>query len=247
MIVVSFGKNPDFLLPKVAYLFTLENYKSICTVKSVHFIDYLKNSLIISSIVATISVLIASLSAYAISRLKFPGRVLIPITIIALSMFPQISIVGYLFKLMSNLGWINTYNSLIFPYIAWAMPLALWIVLSYFMQIPEELDEAALMDGATRIQILFRVIFPIALPGLFSTLLLIFIFSFNEFLFALMLTTDWRARTIPIGIALFQGLHGEIPWGEIMAASVIAVVPLVLLTLIFQRNIIEGLTRGALK
>ncbi len=162
-------------------------------------------------------------------------------------MFPQISIIGYLFRLMTNLGWINTYFALMFPYMTLGMPLALWIMLSYFSQIPVELDKAGLVDGASRFQILRKIIFPVALPGILSALLLAFIFSFNEFMFSLMLTIDYNARTIPVGIALFQGLHGEIPWGYIMASSVIATVPVIILALVFQRYIIEGLSRGAVK
>jgi multiple sugar transport system permease protein len=155
--------------------------------------------------------------------------------------------VGYLFKLMTALGWINTYPALIFPYVAWTLPLSLWILVSYFSRIPRDLDRAGLIDGCSRLQILFKIIFPVAAPGIFATLLLAFIFAFNEFLFALMLTTDRAARTIPVGIALFEGLHGQIPWGEIMAAATLATLPVVALALIFQRRIIQGLTRGAVK
>ena len=248
MIMVSLSKDPTFLsLQKVKYLITLRSYDHILRTGSLHFPAYLRNSLIISALVAAFTTFVAGLSAYAFSRYRFPGRALIPLGVLGISMFPQISVVGYLFKLMTGLGWINTYNALIFPYIAWALPLALWIVLSYFMQIPQELDRAALVDGASRFQTLYKIIFPLALPGLFSTALLVFIFSFNEFLFALMLTTDQAARTIPVGIALFQGLHGEVPWGHIMAASTISSIPLVLLTVGFQRYIIQDLTKGALK
>jgi multiple sugar transport system permease protein len=162
-------------------------------------------------------------------------------------MFPQISLVSYLFKVMTRLGWINTYNALILPYIAWILPLSLWILTSYFSQIPRELDRAAYVDGCSQWQALRKVIFPVAAPGLFSTGLLAFIFAFNEFMFALMLTADHRARTIPVGIALFQGLHGEIPWGNIMAASTLTTFPVIILTIFFQRHIIQGLTRGAVK
>jgi len=248
MIIVSLSKDPAFLsLQKVKYLVTLRNYLHILRSGSLHFLTYLRNSLIISALVAIFTTFVAGFSAYAFSRYRFPGRVLIPVGVLGISMFPQISIVGYLFKIMMGLNWINTYNALIFPYIAWALPLALWIVLSYFMQIPQELDRSALVDGASRFQILYKIIFPLALPGLFSTALLVFIFSFNEFLFALVLTTDQAARTIPVGIALFQGLHGEIPWGYIMAASTISSIPLVLLAVGFQRYIIRDLTKGALK
>jgi multiple sugar transport system permease protein len=247
MLIVSISKSPAFLATNTSFQFTLQNYKEILFNESLHFVDYLKNSLIISLVAAVCTTFFTSISAYAITRLKFPGRGLLPLILLAFSMFPQISIVGYLFRLITNLGWINTYAALIFPYITIAIPLALWIMISYLRQIPIELDNAALVDGATRVQILRKVIFPLAAPGAFATFLLIFIFCFNEFLFALMLTVDHTARTIPVGIALFQGLHGEIPWGEIMAASTIASIPLIILAAISQRYIIQGLTRGALK
>jgi multiple sugar transport system permease protein len=162
-------------------------------------------------------------------------------------MFPQIGLIGYLFKMMTWLGWINTYNALVFPYIAWTLPLSLWILVSYFRQIPVELEEAAMVDGCTRRQILQKIVLPVALPGIFSVFLLAFISALNEFMFALMLTTDYNARTVPVGIALFQGLHGQTPWGNIMAASVVTALPVVILTLVFQRHIISGLTKGAVK
>jgi multiple sugar transport system permease protein len=127
------------------------------------------------------------------------------------------------------------------------MPLALWIMMSYFSRLPIDLEKAALVDGATRFQILRKIIFPMAAPGIFSTLMLIFIFSFNEFLFALMLTIDYKARTVPVGIALFEGLHGRIPWGQIMASAVIATAPVLLLVALFQKYIIQGLSEGAVK
>lgn len=248
MIVISFSKYPDFLASnKIPYIFTLKNYIQVITTHDLHVMDYFKNSLLVASIVTIVAVIIASFAGYAVSRIKFRGKTSITLGVLAVSMFPQISIVGYLFKLMTKIHWINTYQALVFPYIAWVMPISLWILISYFMQLPTDLDEAAMVDGANRIQTLLRVIIPISAPGIFSTSLLVFISSFNEFMFALMLTSDYHARTIPVGIALFQGLHGEIPWGQIMASSAIASVALVILTLIFQRYIVQGLTTGALK
>jgi trehalose/maltose transport system permease protein len=247
MLIVSLSKHPDFLTQKVKFIFTLDNYYQVLTSNTVHLLDYLRNSIIISLTAAFIATLFAGLSAYAITRLKFKGRILIPILLLGFSMFPQISIVGYLFKLMTWLGWINTYSALIFPYITLGLPLALWIMLSHFSQISKDLDNAALVDGATRLQVLQKIILPISLPGAFSTFMLIFIYAFNEFLFALMLTIDYHARTIPVGIALFEGLHGQIPWGYIMAAAVVAVLPVILLIALFQRYIIQGLTEGSVK
>jgi len=247
MVAVSFSLEPDFLSGQTEFLFTLNNFKNILMLRNLHFISYLKNSIFISGISAVITVLIAALGAYSITRFKFKWKIPVLLFILGISMFPQISIVGYLFKIISEIGLINTYPALIFPYISWTLPLSLWILVSYFSQIPDEIDNAGLIDGANRMQILVKLIFPIAAPGLFSTLLLAFIAGFNEFLFALMLTTDFRCQTIPVGITMFQGLHGEIPWGNIMAASVISVIPIVLLILAFQKHIVQGLTKGAIK
>jgi len=239
MIVVSLSDSPDFLV-RGQYIFTLKNFIDILNIRNLHFLDYLRNSLFVAGLTSIFSATIGAFAAYAISRIDFRGKILILVSVLGLSMFPQISIVGYLYKIMSSIGWINTYNALVFPYIAWTLPLSLWLMLSYFSQIPSEIDRAALVDGANRIQVFSKIIIPIGAPGFLSTVLLLFMASFNEFLFALMLTTDFRARTIPVGIALFEGLHGEIPWGYIMAASLISSIPVILLALFFQRYIIRG-------
>ena len=246
MAIVSLSTTPEFLSPGVPFGFTWANFAAILS-GELHFIDYLRNSILVSLISAFCCVLVASLAAYALTRLQVPGKMYLLFLVLSVSMFPQIGLVGYLFKFMAWLGWINTYQALMLPYIAWILPLSLWILVSYFSQIPIELDHAASVDGCSRWQTLYKIILPTAAPGVFSTFLLAFIFAFNEFMFALMLTTDYKARTIPVGITLFQGLHGQTPWGNIMAASVITVLPAVLLTLIFQRYIVGGLTRGAVK
>jgi multiple sugar transport system permease protein len=247
MVVVSFGRNPDFLSSGTTFAATLKNYADILTVRSLHFLEYLRNSLIVGAVVAVACALVAAMSAYAVSRIEFRGRLVLSLAILAFSMFPQISLVGYLYKLMRSLGLINTYPALIFPYVAWTIPLGFWILLSYMIQIPKDFDDAALADGAGRLLVFRRIILPIAAPGILSAILLVFIAAFNEFLFALMLTTDHAARTIPVGIALFEGLHGEIPWGYIMAASAVASLPLVVLSTFFQKYVIQDVSRGALK
>ena len=247
MIFISVNKNPDFLSPQSEFVLTFKNYFEVATSNKFHLWEYLMNSLVVSIASAILATFFASLSAYSITRLRFPGRIVIPLILLGFSMFPQIAIVGYLFGMITDFGWLNTYAALIFPYITLGLPLALWIMLSYFSQLSTELDKAALIDGASRLQILFKVILPLSLPALFSTFMLTLIYSFNEFLFALMLTTDYHGRTIPVGIALFEGLHGQIPWGYIMAAAVIAVIPVLLLIALFQKYIIQGLTEGAVK
>jgi multiple sugar transport system permease protein len=247
MVLTALSGRPDFLSAGQRITLTLDHFGAVLGSESLHFLAFLRNSILISALSAVLSVSIAAAAAYALTRFTFAGRRTLLLTVLALSMFPQISLVSYLFKLMTAVGWINTYAALVFPYTAWTLPLCLWILVSYFAQLPGDLDRAGLIDGCSRLQILVRIILPVAAPGLFSTLLLAVIFCFNEFLFALMLTTDHAARTVPVGLALFEGLHGRLPWGEIMAAATVATVPVVLLTLVFQRRIVQGLTRGALK
>ena len=247
MFIVAFARHPDFLLPTIVYEFTFGNFKEILTNSSVKLPTYLINSVVISSISALVTTMIAALSAYSISRMNFPGRRMLPLLVLGSAMFPQISIVGYLFKLLTSLGLINTYSALILPYIALGLPLALWIMMSHFSRLSRDIDDAALVDGATRMQIFTRIVMPVSLPGAVSAFLLVFIFCFNEFLFALMFTIDYNARTIPVGIALFEGLHGQIPWGYIMAGAAIAIVPVIILISLFEKYLIEGLTEGSLK
>lgn len=247
MVLTAFSTSADFLGPRTTFSATIKHFIAVFTGQQLHFLAFLRNSLIVSSVSALLCVGISSMAAYAITRINFRGNMTLMLVVLAISMFPQISLAGYLFRFISSLGWINTYQGLIFPYTAWIMPLSLWILVSYFAQIPRDLDRAAKVDGCNNWQILTRIILPVALPGVFSTALLAFIFAFNEFMFALMLTTDYRARTVPVGIALFEGLHGEIPWSTIMAAATITTAPVVVLTLLFQRYIIQGLTRGAIK
>jgi multiple sugar transport system permease protein len=246
MIVISFNERPDFLTYERAAI-TLRHYADIITQENLHFLDFLRNSILVAGTAALLNVLIGSFASYAITRFKIPYKTLFVLIILGLSMFPQICIAGYLFKLTSAIGWVNTAQGLILPYVAWGLPLTFWIMISYFSKIPVELDEAAQIDGANRFYILTRIILPLALPGLLSTALLLFMFSFNEFLFALTLTTDHHARTVPVGIALFQGLHGELPWGTVMAASVISSIPVIVIALVFQKRIVKGLTHGAIK
>jgi multiple sugar transport system permease protein len=247
MALTAASRRPDFLGPGAAFEPMAGHFTAVLLTRSLRFPEYFLNSMVVSGASALLCVAVAAPAAYAVTRLALPGRAFILLSVLAVSMFPQVSLVDYLFKAMSALGWINTYRALVLPYTAWILPLTLWILTSYFAQVPRDLDRAALMDGCTRLQALRKVVLPVAAPGVFSTALLAFIFAFNEFMFALMLTTDHRARTIPVGIALFEGLHGEIPWGTVMAAATLSTVPVVVLTLVFQRRIIQGLTRGAVK
>ena len=247
MALAATSERVEFASPETDYSFTLAHLRTVLLSRSIRFPQQLANSLVVAGVSSVVSVAIASLAAYAFTRLALPGRTALLMTILAVSMFPPVSLVGHLFRFMSALGWVNTRQALVLPYVAWTLPLSLWVLVSYFARIPRDLDSAALVDGCSRLQILARIVLPLAAPGIFSTALLAFVFAFNEFLFALVLTTDQAARTVPVGIALFEGMHGEVPWGETMAAATITTVPVVVLTLLFQRHIIQGLTRGAVK
>jgi len=247
MLIISFTKNPELGIEEIISNFTLSNYFSILTSETLHFLDYLKNSIIISIVSSVSCVFIAILAAYSISRMNFPFKRSLLLFVLSAAMFPQVSLIPYIFKFMVKLKLINSYSSLIFPYISFGLPLSLWLLVSYFSQVPKELDKAALIDGCSRWQALLKIVLPVCTPAIFSAILLTFIFSFNEFIFALLLTTDYHARTIPVGIALFEGLYGRVPWAEIMAASTLAIFPTVILVVVFQRYIIRGLTEGAIK
>ena len=205
-----------------------------------------RNSLIVAGITTLFCVTVGSLAAYALARLEFRGKAIILGFILAVSMFPQISIVSPLYLLLRALRLINTYPGLIMPYMTFAMPLTVWLLVGYFRQLPKDLEEAALVDGASRLVAFGRIILPLAMPGLATTAILTFIYCWNEFLFALSFTLGPERQTVPVAIALFRGEY-QVPWGEILAASVVATAPVALIVLLFQRRIVQGLTSGAVK
>ncbi len=246
MALVSLVESLDLLLRGNIEL-TLSNYVDLIKNENLHFTDYLRNSLLVSSISALIALVVSTLSSYSLSRFGFRYSSVILFSVLGVSLFPQVSVVGFLYRLFSKLGLINTYTALVLSYTAWSLPLGIWLMHTYFSGIPKDIDRAALVDGAGRFRILTQILLPLSLPGIVSTYILLFLFSFNEFLFALMLTVDFKARTIPVGIALFEGLHGQIPWGHITAASFLSITPVILVVLMLQRYIIKGLTGGAIK
>ena len=166
--------------------------------------------------------------------------------LLALSMFPQIAIAGPVWRLLSGLGWLNTYHGIVAAYISLSLPIATWVLTIFFKELPYDIEEAALIDGCSRWQVLRLVVFPVAAPGVFTAAILVFIHAWNEFFFALIILTYPAVQTLPVGIALFPGEY-TMPWGEIAAASTIATLPLVALTLFFQRRIVQGLSAGAVK
>jgi ABC-type glycerol-3-phosphate transport system permease component len=205
-----------------------------------------RNSLVVAGFTTLFCVTVGSLAAYALARLEFRGKALILGFILAVSMFPQISIVSPLYLLLRELRLINTFPGLIMPYMTFAMPLTVWLLVGYFRQLPKDLEEAALVDGASRLGAFRKIIIPLAMPGLATTAILAFIYCWNEFLFALSFTLGPERQTVPVAIALFRGEY-QVPWGEILAASVLATTPVAAMVLLFQRRIVQGLTSGAVK
>jgi trehalose/maltose transport system permease protein len=225
---------------------TLDNYKNIFNTDM--FIRALINSIGIALISTVIAVGLGMVAAYAIARLDFPGKSLLIGLSLLIAMFPQISLVSPLFEIERNLGIFDTWLGLIIPYVAFALPLAIYTLSAFFRQIPWELEKAAKMDGASQSQAFSKVIVPLAAPGVFTTAILVFIFAWNDFLFAISLTSTERSRTVPATLAFFTGASQfEDPTGAISAAAVVITIPVILFVLFFQRRIVAGLTSGAVK
>jgi len=207
---------------------------------------YVKNSIITAGATTIMTLLISVPAAYALARLKVRFKGALMGGLLLVSMFPQISIAGPVWRLLSSLQLLNTYQGLILPYVTLTLPLGVWIIASFFQELPLDLEDAARIDGCGHFQALWRVIIPLAAPGVFTAAILVFIYAWNEFFFALLIMTQQKYQTLPVGIALFQGEY-TLPWGEIAAASTVATVPLVLLVFLFQRRIVSGLSAGAVK
>ena len=212
------------------------------------FINALINSIGIASIATLISIVLAAMAAYATSRLNFTGKALILSGALAVAMFPPISIVGSLFNIWRSVGLYDTWPGLIIPYMTFTLPLAIYTLSAFFREIPWELEQAAQVDGATPFQAFRKIIVPLAAPGVFTAAILVFIFAWNDFIFANTLTSTDNARTVPAALAFFTGASQfEQPIGAICAASVVVTVPIIIMVLIFQRRIVAGLTAGAVK
>ncbi|KUO96016.1 carbohydrate ABC transporter permease [Ferroacidibacillus organovorans] len=207
---------------------------------------YFRNSLIVSLISTFFVMILAALASYALARLPIRGKAPIMVVLLMISTFPQVGVIFPLFVLFQSIGWLNSYQALIVPYTAFNLPFAIWVMRTYFVGIPKELDEAARVDGASVMTTVFRVILPLATPGLFTGAIFTFVACWTEFFFALVFNNSNAFRTIPVGIALFGGQF-TIPYGTMFAASTVAVLPVVLLVLIFQRWVVAGLTAGAVK
>ena len=224
----------------------LANYKAVFTEQP--FEQNILNSLIVAFSTVILSLALGILGAFALGRIRFKGRSLILFSILGVSMFPQVAVLSGMFELVRALGLYNRLPALILSYLIFTLPFTVWVLTTFIRALPKELEEAAIVDGAKPFTIVTKVFLPLLTPALVTTGLLAFIAAWNEFLFALTFTLSGEQRTVPVAIALISGASTyELPWGNIMAASVVVTVPLILLVLFFQRRIVSGLTAGAVK
>jgi multiple sugar transport system permease protein len=230
----------------IPHHWTLSNYNDIFKLGT--FTDALRNSIGIGLISTSLAVVLASSAAYAIARLDFPGKNLILLISLGVAMFPQISLVGPLYNVWRQIGLYDTWPGLIIPYMTFALPLSIYILSAFFREIPWELEQAAQVDGATPRQAFTKIIVPLATPGLVTTFIIVFIICWNDFVFAISLTSTSAAQTVPAAISTFPGVSQfTVPYGDIAAAAVVVTIPVMVLVLIFQRRIVAGLTAGAVK
>jgi multiple sugar transport system permease protein len=230
----------------IPHHWTLHNYRDIFNAGI--FTDALRNSIGIGLIATIAAVVLASFAAYAIARLEFPGRRIIPALALGVALFPQISLVGPLYNLWRQIGLYDTWPGLIIPYMTFALPLSIYTLSAFFKEIPWELEQAAQVDGATPFQAFRKIIIPLAMPGLATTFIIVFIICWNDFVFATSLTSTTAAETVPAAISQFPGVSQfTLPIGDVCAAAVVVTVPMMLLVLLFQRRIVAGLTAGAVK
>ncbi len=223
---------------------TISHYVAVFSGTS--FLRIIVNSAVVASLSTLFSIVVGSPAAFGLAKLRVRFKGLVLLFVLSASMFPPIATVSPLYLIVRGLGLRDTWGALIITYTSFSLPLSVWVLMHFFREIPDELFRASRIDGCTPFQSFIRVMLPLAAPGIFTAAVLVFIFSWNEFLFALTFTATSNSRTIPVAIALFPGLH-EVPWGDISAASIIVTAPLVVLVLLFQRRIVEGLTAGAVK
>ncbi|WP_066340236.1 carbohydrate ABC transporter permease [Azohydromonas lata] len=227
---------------------SLANYASLLAGAEQPFLRHVLNSVVVSVAVVALSLALGVTAAYALGRISFKGRGLLLGSILAVSMFPQVAVLAGMFELIRALGLYNRAIGLVLPYLIFTLPFTVWVLTTFMKQLPKELEEAAIMDGCGPLRIIWQVFMPLLWPALVSTGLLAFIAAWNEFLFALTFVLDNNERTVPVSISLISGASlYDIPWGKIMAASVLVTLPLIALVLVFQRKIVSGLTAGAVK
>ena len=227
---------------------SLKNYIALFAVPEQPFGRHIFNSLAVSFVVVVASLLMGITAAYALGRINFKGKRLLLLTVLGVSMFPQVAVLSGMFELMQAIGFYNHWWGLALPYMLFTLPFTVWVLTTFVRDLPKELEEAAIMDGCSPLGIIVKVFLPVMWPALVTTGLLAFIAAWNEFLFALTFVLDNDQRTVPVSISLISGADKyEVPWGKIMAASVLVTLPLIALVLAFQRKIVGGLTSGAVK
>ncbi len=227
---------------------TLANFREIFSTS--FFTQALINSTIVAGTVTLLALVIGSLAAYALGRFRFRGRSGVLYLMLSMTIFPQIAILGALYTMMRDFHLYDKLGSLIFSYMIFTLPFTVWVLTSFMRQLPGDLEEAAYVDGATPLQVFYKVLLPLIAPGLVTTGLLAFIAAWNEYLYAISFIQSTDKYTVPLAITSFVGKSGssfQVPWGQIMAATVVVTLPLVVLTLILQRRILAGLTAGAVK
>lgn len=220
---------------------TLQNY--IRALEQAPFPRYLFNSFVVATGTAVVDVILGSMAGYALSRLRFRFKLPILLFILISAMLPYIGRLIPLFRLARSTGLLNSYPGLILPYAAFQLPFAVWIFQAYFKELPDSLEEAGLMDGLSHLGVLFRIILPVSAPAMATAAIIVFIYAWNEFLFALTFMTQDEMKTVTVGIALYQGQY-SFPWGTISAATFMSIVPLILFMVFFQKRIVRGLTAG---
>jgi multiple sugar transport system permease protein len=247
--ILSLSLKPEADINNQKFLpssWTLQNYRTVF--KTSLFTSALRNSIAISLIATVLSVMIATVAAYAIARLEFPGKKLILSLALAIAMFPAVSLVGPLFNIWRSIHLYDTWIGLIIPYLSFTLPLSIWTLSAFFREIPWEMEQAAQIDGATSWQAFRKVIVPLAAPGVFTAAILAFFFAWNDFVFGISLTSTNRARPVPAALAFFTGASQfQRPAAAISAAAVVVTVPVIVLVLMFQKRIVAGLTAGAVK
>ncbi len=254
MVLTSLKPEGELSRLPITYLpnhATLQNYATVLGFDATNpapkpFWRWFTNSVIISLSSAFLSVLISSLVAYVVARLNIKGKGIIMGTVAAISMFPLITLIVPLFQTMRAAGLLNTYFALIIPYTVLSLPVCTLMMVGFFQQIPQDLENAAMVDGCTRFQALFKVVFPLAAPGVFTALILAFVNAWEEFLLALTLIQREDMRTLAVGITLYQG-EFSFPWALISAALVLAMVPVAVVVVAFQERVVGGLTSGGVK
>jgi trehalose/maltose transport system permease protein len=250
-LVSSLKPNEELFVTPVRYLpehLTLEHYREVMA--NGDFQIALLNSAIVAVSVTLLSLVLGALAAHALGRIRFRGRSVVLYSVLAMTMFPQIAVLGALFEMVNYFHLYNRLPALVLTYMIFTLPFTIWVMTGFMRSVPVEIEEAAYVDGASPFQVFYKIMLPLALPGMVTTGLLAFIAAWNEFLFALSFTQTPDKRTVTYAITAFSGSTSgmyEVPWGQTMAASVLVTVPLVVLALVFQRHILAGLTAGGVK